>query len=83
MAGNLLCSQDAATAAFLTKNKTVEADHEDHLRLIGCDGNYGYNLRRQFDKCTPVAKFALWHIFLHPVPIKCTPRSTNNPWGIS
>ena len=38
MAGNLLCSQDAATAAFPTKNKTVEADHEDHLRLVGPSG---------------------------------------------
>ena len=25
--------------------------------FVGYGVNYGYNLRRQFDKCTPVAKF--------------------------
>ena len=25
--------------------------------LFGYGVNYGYNLRRQFDKCTPIAKF--------------------------
>jgi hypothetical protein len=36
-----------------------------HTHLFGFGGNYGYNLRRQFDKCTRVAKFALQGAWMH------------------
>ena len=55
----------------------------------GFDDNYGYNLWRQFDKCTPIAEFAPQDAWMHPsknfAPStdKVYPRSTNDPWGNS
>ena len=44
----------------------------DILWLNGFDDNYGYNLWRQYDKCTPIAEFAPQDAWMHPGKNFCT-----------
>ncbi len=49
------------------------------LFFFGFGGNYGYNLQRQFDKCTPVTKFVPLGALLYPSKNSCTPSDKSVP----
>ena len=46
--------------------KNKNPDTQMGIWIFGFGDNYGYNLRRQFDKGTPVAKFAPQGARMHP-----------------